>query len=414
MLSGAERIVIVGAGLAGGSAAVTLRTAGFGGELALYGDEGTIPYGRPPLSKTYLRGEEALDDWYVKPGDWYSRHNVEFQGDTRVSRIEVDAKRVIVDNGESSGYDRLVICSGGRARLPRLPGIELAGVHVLRTIADCDALKRVARPRTRAVVVGMGFIGSEVAASMRQMGVSVTAVYGGGSPLEAVLGKEVGPVMGGIHAEHGVELNPNDQVIRFEGTDRLGSVVTKGGRSIACDFAVVGAGIEPNVAPVIGTSVALDNGVLVDAQCRTNVGGIYAAGDVANHLHPLFGRVRVEHYNNAEKMGAAVARSVLGDTRAYGYIHTFWSDQFEHKLEYVGHSREWDDFVVRGSTEERRFLGFYLKGGSLKAVVGLNRGGDPELEPDCELGVCKQLIAAQAAPSSDALADERTDLRSML
>lgn len=220
--------------------------------------------------------------------------------------------------------------------------------------------------------------------------------------------------MGRIHADHGVEMLPHDTVARFEGTDGLERVVTSAGRSIDCDFAVVGAGIEPNLEPLVGTSVSVGNGVLVDARCQSNVAGVFAAGDVANHLHPLFGRVRVEHYNNAEKMGAAAARSMLGSAQPYDYVHTFWSDQFEDKLEYVGHAREWDQFIVRGSLEDRRFLGFYLKSGALKAVVGLNRGGDPELEADSELRMCQHLIGAHAAPSPDALADERADLRSML
>ena len=156
--------------------------------------------------------------------------------------------------------------------------------------------------------------------------------------------------------------------------------------------------------------MALEDGVVVDATCRASVPEIFAAGDVANHLHPLFGRIRVEHYNNAEKQGAAAARSMLGSEAPYGYIHTFWSDQYQHKLEYVGHVRKWDRFVARGSSKNRKIVGFYLTDGVLRAAVGLDRGGDPELDENDELAAAGRLIAKQARPDPRALADEAIDL----
>ena len=406
--------MIVGAGLAGGTTAATLRAEGFRGPILLIGDEESPPYGRPPLSKTYLRGEEDLEGWYVKPAEWYADNDVEVRKGTSVVRVDAGDGRVVLEGGERIGYDHLVLCCGGRPRRPEIPGITLRGVHVLRTVAHCEAIKAAARPHARAVVVGMGFIGSEVAASLRQLGVSVTAVLSGTSPLEAVLGREVGDVMARIHREHGVELIAGDQVVGLEGSERLERVVTRNGVRVECDFAVFGAGIELNLEVAAGAAVALNNGILVDPQCRTNVAGISAAGDVANHLHPLFGRVRVEHYNNAEKMGAATARSILGDARAYDYVHSFWSDQYDDKIEYVGHAVAWDQFVVRGSVEDRQFLGFYLNAGVLRAAIGFNRGGDPELDDDSELRVCQELVGALVAPSISALSDERTDLRSLL
>jgi 3-phenylpropionate/trans-cinnamate dioxygenase ferredoxin reductase subunit len=256
----------------------------------------------------------------------------------------------------------------------------------------------------------MGFIGSEVAASLRQMGLDVSAVLPGNAPLDAVLGPEMGELMAGIHRDAGVELIPHDEVVRFEGKERVEQAVTKSGRRLSCDVAVVAVGIEPNVEILQATEVELDNGVLVDARCCTNVPDIFATGDVANHLHPLFGRVRVEHYNNAEKMGAAAARSMLGAQAEYRYLHTFWSDQYEHKLEYVGHVREWDQFVVRGSAHDRKLIGFYLQGGILRAAVGLNRGGDPELDEDGEMAKAGRLVAGRAQPGPAALADEGQDL----
>jgi 3-phenylpropionate/trans-cinnamate dioxygenase ferredoxin reductase component len=220
--------------------------------------------------------------------------------------------------------------------------------------------------------------------------------------------------MADIHREHGADLVPRDRVLRFEGSAHLERVVTRNGAQLECDFAVVGAGIEPNVALLAGTPITLDNGVLVDANCRTDVEGVYAAGDVANHLHPLFGRVRVEHYNNAEKMGRAVGRSIVGNEAPFGYVHSFWSDQYEHKLEYVGHAPTWDRFVVRGSAEGRQFVGLYIRDGMLIAAVGLNRGGDPELDEKSELHACQELIARRAVVPVDVLGDERTYLADLL
>jgi 3-phenylpropionate/trans-cinnamate dioxygenase ferredoxin reductase subunit len=408
-----DKVVIVGAGLAGGNAAVTLREDGFRGRVVLIGTEADCPYGRPPLSKTYLRGEEDLSGWYVKPMEWYASNDVELLLETTVQQVDVERQELRLHNGEGIPYDRLVLAAGGRARHPRVPGADLEGVQFLRTTADCDAIKRAARPGAAVVVVGMGFIGSEVAASLRQLGLSVTAVLSDASPLETVLGKEVGAVMTGIHRDHGVNLIPDDRVTGFEGDGAVERVVTEGGRRIDCQLAVVGAGIEPNIEMFTSTPIAIENGILVDARCQTSAGNVYAAGDVANHLHPLFGRVRVEHYNSAEKMGRFVAQSLLGDDRPFGYVHTFWSDQYEHKLEYVGHATSWDSFTLRGSLEARNFIGFYQEGGLLKAAVGLNRGGDPELEEESELHACQRLIGERRRISSKLLTDERVHLQQL-
>ena len=408
-----ERAVILGAGLAGGNAAATLRDEGFRGRVVLVGDEETPPFGRPPLSKGYLRGDEMLDGWLVRPAEWYAANDVETVAG-RALRIDVDAATVHLDGGVAIGYDLLAVCTGGRPRRPAIPGAQLEGVHVLRTVADCDSIRRAALPGRRFVVLGMGFIGSEVAASLRGLGVDVTAVLTGDGPLQAVLGPEMAAVMAAIHREHGVELVTNDAITAFEGDGRVEWAVTRSGARIACDAAVVGAGIEPDLAALEGTRVPVGDGVLVDERCRSAVDGVYAAGDVAGHLHPLFGRLRVEHYNNAEKMGRAAARSMLGDPAPYADVHTFWSDQYDHAIEYVGHARQWDTFAVRGSLEDRRLVGVYLRGGVVRAAVGLDRGGDPELEPESEMAACRQLVARAARVSADDLRDERVALASFV
>jgi 3-phenylpropionate/trans-cinnamate dioxygenase ferredoxin reductase component len=185
------------------------------------------------------------------------------------------------------------------------------------------------------------------------------------------------------------------------------------GERVACDFAVVGVGIDPEVSAVAGSSMAQDNGILVDERCRTSAADIYGAGDVANHLHPVLGRIRVEHYHSAGHHGAAAARSMLGSAAPFGYIHNFWSDQYEHTLQYVGHATSWDDFAVRGSLQEAKLIGFYLAAGVVKAAVGFDRGGDPEWEPNSEMAACARLVASRARPDRGALTDERADLWSL-
>jgi len=402
-------MMIIGDGLAGGNAAATLREEGFPGPVVLISREPGVPFGRPPLSKTYLRSEEDLSAWYVRPADWYADHDVELRSGT-VAAIEPHAHTITLDSGEELGYQKVLVATGGRNRRLGIPGAGLPGLHYLRTVAECDAIKQEARPGRRAVVVGMGFIGCEVAASLTQLGVRVTAAFPGRIPLERVLGDEVGALIGAIHRANGVELLPGEQVAAFEGSERLEAAVTATGRRIPCDFAVAGIGIQPDIPAV---PVAQENGILADELCRASEPDVYVAGDVANQLHPLFGRVRVEHYNNAEKQGAAAARSMLGSTDPYDYLYTFWSDQYEHKIEYVGHVATWDEFVVRGSVAERKLIGFYLVGGVVRAAVGLDRGGDPELDADSEMAAAARLVAARARPAPAALADDRTDLWSL-
>jgi len=405
-----DPIVIIGGGLAGGNAAATLRDEGFTGPVVLISREPGVPFGRPPLSKTYLRSEESLEGWYVRPDGWYADHDVELRNGPVVKAVDVAAHTITLESGDELRYGKVLIATGGRNRRIRAGGAGLPGIHYLRTVAECDAIKQQAVRGRRAVVVGMGFIGCEVAASLTQLGVRVTAVFPGRNPLERVLGDQVAGVMGAIHRANGVELLAGEEVAAFEGTTRVEAAVTRSGRRIECDFAVAGIGIEPDIPSV---AVEQQNGILVDEFCRASAPDVYAAGDVANQSHPLFGRIRVEHYNNGEKQGTFAAKSMLGSTDPYDYIHTFWSDQYDHKLEYAGHANKWDEFVVRGSLDEKKLIGFYLAGGIVRAAVGLDRGGDPELDTDDEMAACGRLVAMQAQPAPAVLSDERTDLWSL-
>jgi 3-phenylpropionate/trans-cinnamate dioxygenase ferredoxin reductase component len=406
--------VIVGGGVAGGNAAATLRDDGFTGRVLLISKEHEVPFGRPPLSKTYLRSEEDLDGWYVRPAAWYAQHDVELVTGTRVTGLDVSARKCVLDSGRELEYDKLLVATGGRNRHLEIPGSELSGIHYLRTVAECDAIKAEVRVGSRAVIVGMGFIGCEVAASLTQLGVQVTGVLPGRIPLARALGDDVGALVGRFHRENGVELLAGEQVASFEGTERVQRVVTASGIRLPCDFVVVGVGITAEIPAFTGPALDTQNGILADERCRASVADVYAAGDVANQLHPLFGRVRVEHFNNAEKQGRAAARSMLGSHAPYDYIHTFWSDQYDHTIEYVGHATKWDDFAVRGSIADGRFIGFYLLDGTVLAAVSVDRGGDPETDHDGEMAACSRLVASRARPANGSLTSEGTDLWSLV
>jgi 3-phenylpropionate/trans-cinnamate dioxygenase ferredoxin reductase component len=407
-----QRFVIVGAALAGASAAAALREGDFDGEITLIGAEPLMPYNRPPLSKGYLRGQDRFEDQLVNPAAYYAEHRITLRLGVRAEAIDPKQKIVSLERGAEVPYDRLLVATGGRNRTLTTPGADLPGVFQLRTVEDCDRIRAAAKPGRRAVVIGLGFIGSEVSASLRQMGIEVTAVEGHPVPLARILGPEVGAVLAAIHREKGVELVLEDSVAAFEGAGRVERVRTKKGRVLECDFVVAGIGIVPNVELLAAAGATVDNGVLVDEHCRTSLPDVYAAGDVANHLHPLFGRLRVEHWNNGYRQGGAAARAMMGGPEPYDYLHSFWSDQYEHVVEYIGFAAAWDRLVIRGDAASRKFLGFYLRDGVVRAAVGLNRGGDPEdPKSDSELAIVAGLIRNRVPADPGRLADEGVDLK---
>ena len=358
---------------------------------------------------------ERFEDQLVKPADYYPQHNIGLTLGVRATQIDPTRRVVRLDHGEDVPYDRLLIATGGRNRALTTPGANLEGIFQLRTVVDCDRIRAAAQPGRRAVIVGLGFIGSEVTAALSQLGLRVAAIEGQSVPLARVLGPEVGAVLAGIHREKGVELVLEDSVAAFEGAGRVERVRTKKGRTLECDLVVAGIGIEPNSELLAAAGAAVDNGVLVDQHCRTSLPDVYAAGDVANHLHPLFGRLRVEHWNNGYQQGRAAARVMLGGTEPYDYLHSFWSDQYEHLIEYVGFAAHWDRLVCRGDLESRKFLAFYLKDGVVLAAVGLNRGGDPEdPKTDGELKVVARLIRDRVPVDPGRLADEELSLKRLV
>ena len=399
-------VLIVGASLAGGTAAATLRDEGFDGRIVLVGAEAELPYERPPLSKGYLKGETPREKLLVRPESFWAEREVELELGTPAARIDPATRDVELADGRRLSYDKLLVATGGRNRRLRVPGAELPGVLDLRTIEDSVRIREAGGKGERAVVVGMGFIGSEVAATLRQLGLDVVCIEPFAVPLERALGPEVGRAIAELHREHGVVARYGEGVDAFEGAGTVERVLTSSGERVECDFAVVGVGIEPAVEVVAGTGVEVDNGILVDELCRTSVEGIWAAGDVARHHHPLFGLVRVEHWRNAIEQGAAAARSMLGKGVPYAEVHWFWSDQYDANIQYTGHHTGWDELVVRGSIDERKFVAFYLVQGVVHAAAALDSGRD--------LRRAQGLIRTQSRVDPAALRDPEIDLRTLV
>jgi 3-phenylpropionate/trans-cinnamate dioxygenase ferredoxin reductase subunit len=401
-----ETFVIVGASLAGANAAITLRQEGFEGRVILIGAEHNLPYERPPLSKQYLRGETAAEKAFLRPPEFYTSNNIETRLGVSVRRVDTASKSVELDGGEIIEYDKLLITTGGRNRHPPIPGIDLPGVYGLRTLEDADAIRAEAQPGKNAVVVGMGFIGSEVTASLRTIGVNVTVVEGKDSPLGGILGPEISRYIEKVHRENGVEMHFSEIVSSFDGTDHVERVTTRGGLRLDCDFAVIGVGIQPVTDIVTDTGMKLENGIVVDEYCRTSIEDVFAAGDVANHFHPLAGsHIRVEHWQNAIHQGTAAAKSMMGRGSPYEEIHWFWSDQYDMNIQYAGFNAEADEVVMRGKPEDGRFISFRLKDGVLIACAAINRSRD--------LQRSIPLIAARKHLDVSQLQDETVDLRSV-
>jgi 3-phenylpropionate/trans-cinnamate dioxygenase ferredoxin reductase component len=401
-----ERYVVVGASLAGATTAATLREEGFDGEVILIGAEPTFPYERPPLSKTFLRGESTIQQAMVRPEAFYADNRIETRFGTTVVSVDAAGRTLTVAGGDPVSFDKLLIATGARNRRFPIPGIDLEGVLDLRTLGDAAGIRAEMLPGRRVVLAGMGFIGSEVAASLRQRGLEVHVVAGGKAPLDRVLGEDVGRVIEGIHRDHGVEMTFDDQVSSFEGNGRVQTVKSASGLSLPCDFAVLGLGVEPVVGFLDGSGIEVDDGVVVDEYCRASVAGVFAAGDVANHYHPVFGRrIRIEHWNNARAQGRAAALNMLGRDTPYDEIHWFWSDQYEHTIQYAGYHREWDDLVIRGSLESRSFAAFYMLEARVQAVVSVDRPADVQ----DAMGIIR--AGGRADPAK--LRDEAIDLTSL-
>jgi 3-phenylpropionate/trans-cinnamate dioxygenase ferredoxin reductase component len=368
-----QTYVIVGASLTGARAAEALRSAGFDGRVVLVGSEPERPYERPPLSKDYLRGEAEREVVYVHPADYYDEHAIELRLRTRAESLDLAASEVVLDGGERLRYDRLLLATGAEPVRLSIPGSDLARVHYLRTVDDCDVLREELGRGGKLVVIGAGWIGCEVAASARQLGLEVTVVAPGRVPLERVLGPELGAFYGELHREHGVELVMGTSVDAFEGTGTVEAVRTKEGRRIDCSAVLVGVGVTPRTGLAEAAGLAIDNGILVDELLQTATPGVFAAGDVANAFHPVYRRrLRVEHWANAREQGPVAGRNMFGAGAAYDRVPYFFSDQYDVGMEYAGYVREWDEVVIRGDADGREFIAFWLQDGRVAAGMNVN------------------------------------------
>jgi 3-phenylpropionate/trans-cinnamate dioxygenase ferredoxin reductase component len=365
-------LAIVGASLAGAKAAEAARDAGFDGRVVLIGDEPGLPYERPPLSKDVLRGDAETDVTRVHPEDFYAERSIELVDDRAVS-LDAGARTIGLAGGESITFDTAVLATGAVPRQLDVPGAELAGVHYLRTIDDSVRLRDAIRAAGRVAVIGAGWIGSEVAASARQMGADVVLVDPARVPLHRVLGDEIGTVFGRLHADHGVHLRLGTGVAELRGAKTVEEVVLDDGRVEAADVVVVGVGVVPRTELADGAGLRVDNGIVVDEHLATGVPGLFAAGDVASAWHPHYGRhLRVEHWANARNQGTTAGRNAAGGSDSYTRLPYFFSDQYDLGLEYVGHGDAHDEVVVRGDRAAREFIAFWHRDGVVTAAMNVN------------------------------------------
>ena len=402
-----QTFVIVGASLAGAKAAETLREEGFDGRVVLLGEETERPYERPELSKGFLLGKKPAEKLYVHPADFYAGHDIELRTSTTVTALDPGAHEVVLNRGERLGYDRLLLATGASPRRFPVAGGDLPGVVYLRRMGESDDLRTAIQGASRVVVVGAGWIGSEVAACARMLGAEVSMIAPEAVPLERVLGPEVGAVYRDLHADKGVDLHLSTGVDRIEGTDAATGVRTSDGTLVEGDLVVVGIGAAPRDELARAAGLEVDNGVLTDEHLRTSDPDIYAAGDVANAMHPFYGkRIRVEHWANALNQGPAAARNMLGASTAYSRVPYFYSDQYDFGMEYNGYATEWDRVVFRGDPASREFLAFWVRDGQVLAGMNANIWDQSD--------AIKALVRSGARVDADRLADTSVDLGELL
>jgi 3-phenylpropionate/trans-cinnamate dioxygenase ferredoxin reductase subunit len=374
-MKGARTFVIVGAGLAGAKAAQTLRDDGFDGDVVLLGEESEPPYERPPLSKGLLLGTAERASVFVQEPGWYADHDVDLRTGVRVAAIDRGTRQVELADGHRIGYDALLLATGSTPRPLDVPGAHLDGVLQLRTLPDSDRIAAALVPGAHLVVIGAGWIGLEVAAAARQRGVTVTVVERSELPLLRVLGPGIARVFADLHRDHGVAFRFGAGVREFRGAGRVSSVLLQDGTELPADAVIVGVGVRPNVELAEMAGLAVGNGVVVDQRLRSSDPRIYAAGDVANAYHPLYGtHVRVEHWATALHSGPAAARSMLGSEAGYDRLPYFYTDQYDLGMEYTGYvpAGGYDTVVVRGDLAQREFIVFWIAGGRVLAGMNVN------------------------------------------
>jgi 3-phenylpropionate/trans-cinnamate dioxygenase ferredoxin reductase subunit len=407
----AERHVehlLIGGGLAAGNCARWLREEGADGSVLLVGREPDLPYNRPPCSKEYLRGEESREEVLFRPVDWYAEQQVDAL--TRVSAMKLDlgARRAELSDRQVVTFDKALLATGANVRRLSVPGVELAGIHYLRTLSNSDAIRADAAGK-RVVLIGGSYIACEVAASLTKLGSSCTLVMLEPVVLSRGFGEQAGRFFQNRLEEHGIVVHGEDELDRFEGADgRITKVVTKAGRELEADAAVVGAGVNPDVmlARAAGLPLGESGGVLADSRLETQVPGVYVAGDIAEYDSVVnHRRLRVEHWDVAFNMGKTVALNMLGRDQPHDVVPYFFSDLSDWaSLEYVGPAAKWDAEVVRGSIDDLEFSVWYLDGGRVAGALSVGRSDDLEH--------ARRLIssAAEVGERAAELEDLSTDL----
>lgn len=398
-------MVIIGAGHAAGQTAASLRQAKYEGPITIVGDEPHIPYQRPPLSKQYLSGDQGLEKVYLRPEKFYTDQKVDLKLGVTATELNRETKHVSLSSGEQIAYDKLLLCTGSRPRQLNIEGSGLKGIHYLRTIADVDAIRREMQSNRNLVIVGGGYIGLEVASVGIEQGLKVDVLEMESRILKRVTTAEMSSYYHQLHTGRGVNIHVDTAVSGFSGNTKVEQVLCGDAGSFPADLVIVGIGIVPNVELAEGAGLACDNGIIVDAHCRTADPDVYAAGDCTNHPNPLLNRrLRLESVPNAMEQARVCAANMLGDDKVYASIPWFWSDQYELKLQMVGFSADGDEQVIRGNVADNQFAVFYLKDHKVVAADAVN---SPK-----EFMVCKQLIGKQVDPG--VLASPETELKSLL
>ena len=374
-----RRAVIVGAGIAGVSAAAAMRAAGYEGSIDLIGDEPYPPYRRPPVSKEIIRGEKTADEIAIKKAEWFAQKDISLRTGTRAVAIDVDRRSVRLEGADALAFDELLIATGGRAHSPW----DASGVHTLRGLADVPRLRGELAAGSPVVVVGAGLIGSEIAASARELGCRVTLLEAAPLPLPRLLPPELGRMYVDLHAAEGAELHTDVTVEAIDDADGGETVVRAAdGRTWSAPVVVVAVGMQPHVELAADAGIELaeaadGGGILVDAHGRTSVEGVYAAGDVANQPSAVLGgRHRVEHWQGAQNHGAAVGKNLAGHDQPFDEVPWCWSDQYGFNLQVVGWPQGDHDLVVDGSIAERDFIAYLLDDGIVRGAVSIGRPRD--------------------------------------
>lgn len=400
--------VVVGGGLAALRGAEQLRRSDPGAEIIMFSEEAVPPYDRPPLSKEYLRGQWDLERITLAKADTLAEQRIALRLGTRVEAIDTAAHEVRLAGGGTQPYDKLLYATGGRVRTLPLPGHDLAGVQYYRTLADADALKAAAGSGKRAVIIGAGFIGMELASSLATLGCQVTVLEVMPYIWSRFLDERLAQHIQRYCEERGVRFRTSVEVHAITGDGTVRAVAHSGGDEPA-DIVCIGVGILPNTEVAAAAGLTVDNGVVVDAYLRTSDPDVYAAGDVANFPDPIFKkRRRIEHWGHAEYSGSLAAMNMAGEQKPYDFLSYVWSDVFDLHLEFAGEEKDYDHLAVRGSLDEHAFTVLYLKQGALQAYLGVNA-------PPREFRTLQRLIREQT-PLQDkleALQDRGTDLRNL-